>query len=126
MEANQGVLEQGITAWNDIMNMQWESYDDFNIRYGWENNPEFHTKRVKIFRNMNKNGMLIKDGLISCRSFVQYMGDNPTELWYKFKDIIIEQRQIFDNPEHYLGIEFLAEEIDKYRLSKGLKPKVSV
>jgi hypothetical protein len=31
----------------------------------------------------------------------------------------------YDNPELYVGMEILAREVDKYRISKGLKPKAS-
>ena len=45
-------------------------------------------------------------------------------IWSKFKDTIEEQRVLFDNPEHLMGIEILAKESDKYRISKGLNPKI--
>ena len=51
------------------------------------------------------------------------IGDGTPIFWSKFKPIIEEMRRLDDNPELYIGVEILAEEVDKYRVSKGLKPK---
>jgi len=75
---------------------------------------------------MNYYGLLINDGLIDASMYIRIIADQAPLVWSKFRDIIMEMRRIHDNPELYIGMEILAEEIDKYRLSSGLNPKGSV
>ena len=109
--------------WNNMFSMEWENYDDFMAKYGWENNPEFYDGRTSIWRMMNFSGLLVRDGLIDVSNHVQYTGDLDPIVWSKFKNIIEEMRIRMDSPELYIGMEILAKEVDKYRVSKGLKPK---
>jgi hypothetical protein len=106
-----------------MMNMEWTDYQDFENKYGWTNNPEGYNSRVKIWRNMNYYGLLVQDGMIDISTYVRMISDGAPVVWDKFKNIIMEMRQIEDNPDLYNGIETLAKETDNYRKSKGLKPK---
>ena len=109
-----------------MMNMEWDNYNDFMSKYGSEVNPDNYNGRVRIWRNMNYYGLLINDGLIDASMYVRIIADQAPLVWSKFRDIIEEMRIIHDNPELYIGMEILASEIDKYRLSKGLKPKINI
>ena len=115
--------EDGLARWYALMDMQWKDYYDYMSKYGFNNNPELCETRNEIWRITNQNGLLIRDGLIDISSFVKYIGDSPVFLWKKFKDIIETQRVLFNDPEHYIGIEILANEIDKYRSEMGLSPQ---
>ena len=108
---------------NTMMNMEWTDYEDFEIKYGWTNNPEGYNSRVKIWRNMNYYGLLVQDGIIDVGTYISMISDGAPIVWDKFKDIIMELRRIHDNPDFYSGMETLAEETDKFRIRKGLKPK---
>jgi len=112
--------------WNSVMNMEWDDYDDFISKYGWESDPDLYDKRNGVWRRMHFSGLLVRDGLIDISTFVDYIGDNAPIMWNKFRDIIEEQRILFDNPELYVGIEYLAKEVEKYRLSRGMKAKVLI
>jgi len=107
--------------YNVIMDMKWDSYDDFVSKYGYENNPDSYRKRMRIWRNMHKNGLLVRDGLLDVRAIIDYVGDGPYYVWKKFIDIIEESRRLYDMPESFIGLEYLAGEIEKYRLSQGLE-----
>jgi len=122
LDHNQYIMNRN--DWNSVMSMEWEDYDDFMEKYGWESNPELYEKRNGVWRRLHFSGLLVRDGLIDISTFVDYIGDNSPVMWNKFKDIIEEQRILFDNPELYVGIEYLANEVEKYRLRRGMKPKV--
>jgi hypothetical protein len=106
-----------------MMNMEWTSFEEFENKYGWENNLDGYNSRVKMWRNLNYYGLLVEDGLIDIISYVRTISDQTPLVWNKFKDVIYEMRRIYDNPELYIGLEILAKETEKYRLSKGLKPR---
>ena len=104
-----------------LMNLEWTDYDDFMEKYGWENNPSMTYRRQRMWRRWNFNGLLIRDGLIDTSSFVQILADNSPLLWMKFGSLVEEMRIRNDNPDLYIGFEILAKEVDKYRISRGLK-----
>jgi hypothetical protein len=107
--------------YNVIMDMKWDSYDDFVSKYGYENNPDSYRKRMRIWRNMHKNGLLVRDGLIDVRTIFDYTSGGSLYMWRKFKDIIEEIRRLYHLPDYLIGLEYLAGEIEKYRLSQGLE-----
>ena len=109
--------------WNQMMNMEWIDYEDFEKKYGWEKNPDAYNTRVRLWRNLNYYGLLVEDGLIDAGTYARTISDQSPLVWNKFKDIIYEMRRIYDNPEQYIGMEILAKETDKYRISKGLNPR---
>lgn len=117
------VAEHSNLPFYQMMNMKWDDYEDFNNKYGINADLEFFDERTRLWRNTNYTGLLMKDGLIDISTYVQYIGDNTPIVWNKFKPIVMEMRKIYDNPELYIGWETLAAEVDKYRISKGLKPK---
>jgi hypothetical protein len=89
--------------YNEIMAMQWDNYDDFVSKYGAENNPDSYRKRMRIWRQMHLNGLLVRDGLIDNRAMIDYIGYGPLHMWMKFKDIIEETRRHYDSPQQFMG-----------------------
>ena len=122
----QNIRGQDLDDWQIVMNIEWTDYDDFISKYGYDKNREIYNKRMKVMRNMNISGLLIRDELLDISTYVDYIGSFVPDFWNKFKPIIEEQRILFDNPNYLFGIEHLAKEIDKYRLSKGLAPLINV
>jgi hypothetical protein len=47
-------------------------------------------------------------------------------MWKKYGDIILETRRRINNPEFQMGLEYMANEIEKYRISQGIKPSDDV
>ena len=123
LNINQNIATDEATNWDNILDMEWTDYEDFISKYGAKANPDLARIRLGIWKTMNASGMLLKDGLIDISTYVNYVGDASPIIWNKFKPIIEKQRILFDNPEHYFGIEYLAQETDIYRKSKGLKQK---
>jgi hypothetical protein len=123
ISANQSIIEAGVgTDYSEIMDVKWDNYDDFDSKYGLESNPDYFRKRRRMWRIMNVTGLLVRDGLIDVRSYVQYVNRGPLFMWRKFKDIIEETRRRNDYPDYFIGLEHLAGEIEKYQSSQELKP----
>ena len=126
LERNDQIIESGSMAWNDVLNMKWDNYEDFMSKYAYDGNPDLLQKRLSIWRNMNSCGIMVKDGLIKLESYIKHVGDNPPIIWEKFKDIILEQRLVFDNPDYFLGIEYLAGAVEQYRKDRGWNLKIDM
>ena len=69
--------------YSEIMAMQWDNYDDFISKYGVENNPDSYRKRMRIWRRMSVNGLLVRDELIDARAMVDYLGYGQLFMWRK-------------------------------------------
>ncbi len=123
LRMNENISERSGSGvdYSEIMAMQWDNFDDFHERYGVENNPDSYRKRMRIWRQMHVNGLLVRDGLIDARAMVDYIGYGPRLMWMKFKDIIEEYRRWYDMPQIFIGLEYLAGELEKHRLSQGLE-----
>jgi len=126
LERNDQIIKSGSLAWNDVLNMKWDNYEDFMSKYAYDGNPDLLQKRLSIWRNMNSCGIMVKDGLIKLESYIKHVGDNPPIIWEKFKDIILEQRLVFDNPDYFLGIEYLAGAVEQYRKDRGWNLKIDM
>ena len=122
VDINRDIRAEGILDYQEIMRAEWENYDDFLSKYGFDNNPDFFRKRMALWRQMSMNGLLVKDGILDVDTMITYVADSAFFMWNKYKDVIWETRHRIQNPEFQLGLEYMANEIEKYRLSQGIKP----
>jgi hypothetical protein len=122
-EINQFATDPNL-PWKEMMDMEWDDYEDFISKYGFDNNPDHYTGMIRIWRNLNLYGLLIDEGLIDISTYVRVTGVLISVLWKKFGAVIEEMRRVQDNPEHLIGMEILARETDSYHKSKSLKPKL--
>ena len=123
MEQHRDIIQGVSEDYPEVVSTQWEDFDDFVEKYGIVNNPENASKRLKIWRNDNIAGLMIRDGLIDVQTYIDYIGDAPIQMWNKYKEIIAEYRNVFEFPDYMSGMEYLAKELDEYRIKKGWGPK---
>ena len=126
LEQNKEIIETSYTNidlyWK-TMNTTWKDFNDFIERYGPDGDPEYFLYRNRIWRRFHVTGLMIRDGLLDIGVFMDYVGDTPILMWYKYKEIIEEFRVRFHLPTFLAGREYLAEECDKYRIQQGWGPK---
>jgi len=103
----------------DMRNAEWSSFDEYQAKYGPSVDPEGHGYRLNMWRSMHVMGLMIRDGLISLDIFMEYIGDAPAVWWLKYGDLIKEYRIRFHLPSYLAGFEYLAGEVNRYRVSKG-------
>jgi hypothetical protein len=99
--------------WIELMNMEWEDYDDFERKYGSDNNPENFAMRASQWMAMNGVGAMLRDGLIEPEKLVRLVGQSSQFLWAKFRPIIIEWRVRYGMPQGHQDFEYLAEALEK-------------
>ena len=112
-------LRGNVRLYLEIMNAQWDSFDDFYHKYSQRVQPEQHGYRMALWNRYNVIGLMIRDGMIDVKSYVDYMHDTPVVVWEKYRDIILEYRKRYHLPNYLSGFEFLAEEINRYRVRMG-------
>ncbi|MCW4050304.1 MAG: hypothetical protein NWE89_11285 [Candidatus Bathyarchaeota archaeon] len=109
----------------ELVNMEWADYDDFEMKYGSDNNPDNYSKRATVWNQLNTLGYLVKKGLVAKEPVFELMGVIPYVYWSKFVDVIIEIRRRYNQPLYGLYFEYLAEESVKYMQDRGIDTSVS-
>ena len=104
--------------------MQWTDYDEFERKYGSDNNPDNYAKRNLVWSQYNVIGYMLKMGLIDREMLFELMHVIPVSLWQKFGEVIKEIRRRYNQPLLGTYFEYLAEEAIKYMLEKGLDTTV--
>ncbi len=121
MQLYQDLLsENNMRSLLDLMNMEWEDFDDFERKLGSDNNPDSFVKRTSIWFRMNGIGLLLRDGLIDSEKVFDLLGTWIIWLWMKWESIIKELRVRYHQPEIYTEFEYLADEMRRIRLRRGI------
>ena len=103
----------------NLLNMEWTDYDDFERKYGSDNNPDNYAKRNAMLMIFNNIGYLIKRGLVDRKPYFDLMGTTPYIFWVKFGDVIYEIRRRYNQPWFGQFFEYYANECVKYWQKKG-------
>ena len=109
--AQQLFVEEQWKNGGTLLNMEWSDYDDFEKKYGSDNNLDNYAKRSALFYNYNSLGYLLREQLVEAEVIYGFHGIAPTFLWFKFEDMLEEQRRRYMGKDHYSDFEFLAKEM---------------
>ncbi len=104
---------------NELYEMEWEDWDDYNRKYSSENNPEAYALRNSTWGRINGVGLLVKAGLIDVSNVHDLMRTTILWQWEKFRDIIIRSREEWNMDNFLDGFEFIANEIVKETERRG-------
>ena len=108
----------------ELLNMEWKDYDEFEKKYGSDNNPDNYAKRTCIWNQFNTLGYLVKKDLVAKEPLFELLGVIPYVYWSKFGDVIIEIRRRYNQPLFCQYFEYLAEESVKYMQDRGIDTTV--
>ena len=118
------LTEEAQRRWIELINMEWTDYDDFERKYGSDNNPENYAKRASVWSSCNVFGHLLRKGVADAETFWYAGGTYSVWIWEKFKPIIIEHRRRYSSSTAYMEMEYLAEEMIKITRKKDPTYKV--
>ena len=127
LEFNKELVEtthKNLQQYWDAMTAEWTDFDDYLEKHGPY--TEHFNYRMTVWNRNHITGLMIRDGLIDVKTYVEYVGQGPVLMWNKYKDIIYEYRKRFQNPIMHQGWEILASEIEKYRIEQGWGPTRNV
>jgi hypothetical protein len=54
----------------ELLNMEWSNYDEFEKKYGSDNNLDNYAKRMHVFYDYTAIGNLMKDGLVDAETLI--------------------------------------------------------
>jgi hypothetical protein len=100
----------------DLLEMEWENFDDFYRKYDSTVNKENFAKRATIFAIYEEMGFMLNQGMVDIETLYNLGGGQGIlYFWKKFKPIILVQREMYTDPHRYRWLEYLAVEMMKER-----------
>jgi hypothetical protein len=122
--AAQIINEEGMKRYFELMNYEWTDYEDFDIKYGSENNVNSAAKRFATWALYNKIGMMLRRGAVDIGDLYVMGMQGAVFFWAKYKPIIEETRRRYNGDEYCKDVEYLAVEMLKYLQSREPSYKI--
>jgi len=105
--------EQGFRNYFDLLRYEWTDFEDFENKYGSENNVEATAKRFSVWQEYNLIGMMLRKDLVAADDLWDMGVQGVLFLWEKYKPIIEEERKRYLPKDFLSDFEFLAGEMFK-------------
>jgi hypothetical protein len=112
--------EEVIRTIIELLNMNWTDYDDFERKYGSDNNPDNYAKRVYVWGLCDNFGYMLRKDLIDRDLVFDRFHYTLLYLWAKFEGVIKEIRRRYKQPIQWIDFDYLVEECIKYYREKGI------
>lgn len=74
----------------ELLNYEWEDYDDFERKYGSDYNIDAYSKRASVWLWFNGIGLLVQKKLIDPEMVYFTAGNQALWTWAKFESVIKE------------------------------------
>jgi len=111
--------------WKELVDMEWDDYDDFIDKYDWRTNTENWAKRTKMFGYCNEAGYMLYHTQIDIETLNSMIGDLGTiRLWNKFGSVIVTERERENDKDYCKWFEYFVTEMGKERARRGVKPDI--
>lgn len=92
---------------------EWKDYDDYEKKYGSDNNLDSYAKRLSIWRFYNSLGNMLKNNMIDADVLYDHGGDGSIVIYGKFEPIIHATRKVYSAGDWMRGFEYLSDEMLK-------------
>jgi len=71
----------------ELLRYDWSDYEDFERKYGTENNVEAAAIRYSVWNTFNSLGMMLRKGMVEAEDIYD-VGSVLLYIWVKYKPII--------------------------------------
>jgi len=109
---------EGMGIYFELLNMEWKDYDEFERKYGSDNNIENAAKRYSTWARHNSIGAMLRKGMVEAEDIYDMGMMGTIFLWAKFKDVIEEGRKRYNGQDYMRDFEYLACELMKVKLRR--------
>jgi len=107
------------------MYMEWTDYEDFEKKYGSNNNPVAYAQRTTAWSRMNTIGIMVKDKLVDENMVYDAMGASLIIAWEKWEPIFVENRVRYMGPNFMEQFEYLANRMRTIQKNRNIQWKPS-
>jgi hypothetical protein len=100
------------TSWYDVAyQQQFESYEEWQEKYGFPTNPEAYRNFIKALSFGNTFGVILKEGLIEPEILYQFWTPmSNLAVWRKAEPIVKTWRERYNDPSIFASFEYLVED----------------
>ena len=105
--------------WAKILNYEWDSFEDFELKYGSDGHPELFGRVASICRGFDGLGFLVKEGLLDVDKVYELLGLAVILQWEKFGEYIKQSRVHFNTHNWMKGFEYIADQTYSIRSQRG-------
>jgi hypothetical protein len=118
-------VESGIIG-IELLEMEWIDFDDFLAKYDSSVNPENFAKRFHWWTYYQEVGFMLHEGIVDVDTVYGLLGGrNSRTMWEKFKPIILEFRERYEDPDFFKYFEYFSDEMTKHRVEQGLTLEIT-
>ena len=103
--------QQGFQNFFELLRYEWNDFEDFEKKYGSENNLEATAKRFSVWQDYNLIGLMLRKGLVEADVLCDMGVQGVIFLWEKYKPIIEEERKRYMSMNFLSDFEYLAGEM---------------
>ena len=114
----------GTRDYMELLRYEWKDYEDFERKYGSENNLEAATRRYTHWNSYNEIGWMLRKGIVEADDLYDAGVIGSIFVWAKYKPVIEEIRRRYFGQGYLRDFEYLAGEIVK--VAKKRDPNYSV
>jgi hypothetical protein len=111
---------QGWLRGRELSYMKWSSYDDFERKYGSDNNPTAYAMRLTNWYWQNNLGVMLKQRLVDEDMVYDTFGSSIIISWIQWETIIKEQRVRYMGPNWMDHFEYLANRMKNVQKKRGI------
>ncbi len=106
----------------ELLDMQWEDFDDFLQKYDSTVNQDNYSKRAFMFGSLRRMGLLLHEKILDIDTTFKMVdgGYAIIQMWNKFEPIFTKQRELYEDPLRYQWFEYLVDELRMERVRRGL------
>ena len=103
------VNRDGFRDYFELLRSEWSDYEDFERKYGSENNVDGAGKRYAAWNSFNSVGAMLRKGILNAEDLHNTgVGGAAPFLWGKYKPIIEEVRRRYMGDGFMRDFEYLA------------------
>jgi hypothetical protein len=121
--ATRNVNRDGWRDYFELLGYEWRDYEDFERKYGSENNVDAAAKRYAVWVSFNSISAMLRKGIVEADDLYDTGLGASTFIWGKYKPIIEEVRRRYFGQGYSRDFEYLAGEM--LRIAKVRDPSYS-
>jgi hypothetical protein len=108
----------------ELEKFEWKDYEDFERKYGTDNNVDAAAKRYAFWQAWNTMGLMLRKGMIDAEDLYDVGGSVAVFHWKKWEPIVKEVRRRYWGSDHLRDFEYLSDEMMKIKMRRDPSYKV--
>jgi hypothetical protein len=105
------INEGGMRSYFELLRYEWKDYEDFERKYGSENDVDAAAKRFAMWHEYNSVGMMLHKGMVEIEDLYDMGMQGVVFLWEKYRPIIEENRRRYNGKYYLRDLEYFAGEM---------------